>query len=86
MVGAARGSVFLRYVNSVGSEIDGLDLICVSCASRCHVHPICSQMFSACALSSIMMTSHRALDSVPLFFFSTHAPIEIFIVNCFVAC
>jgi hypothetical protein len=33
---------FLRYVNNVGSEIDGSDLICVSCASMSHVHQICS--------------------------------------------
>jgi hypothetical protein len=31
--------LFLKYVNSVGFEIDGSNLICVP---RCHVHQICS--------------------------------------------
>jgi hypothetical protein len=33
-----RGGVFLRYVNYVGSEIDGSDLIYAPCAPMPHVH------------------------------------------------
>jgi hypothetical protein len=33
---------FISYVNSVESNIDGSDLICAPCASRCHVDLICS--------------------------------------------
>jgi hypothetical protein len=33
---------FANYVNSVGSNIDGSDLICAPYTPRCHMHLICS--------------------------------------------
>jgi hypothetical protein len=44
------GGVFLRYVNSVRSEIDESDVIYVQCAPMFHVQP---NMFSERSLDGI---------------------------------